>query len=91
MDLDEVVRVLWRRFGHEHFKIAELSDTEVSEIARLLGLEPANRNWLGRRLTRMARGELWYEAGPNSKAKLVIRGASPDIGRRPEEYWIELG
>ena len=55
MDKDRIVRVLETWFGRKEFKVADIQDRRIPEIARLMDIGIPDRSQLGRLLSRLAR------------------------------------
>ena len=91
MDQDEGIRTLLRWFGYRPFRISEISDERVQEMARLVGadtLTPQGRRiQLGKRLTAMDGYKC--STAPNLGATLTAERNPVDVDSSPEIYMIQ--
>ena len=89
MDKDEGIRTLWRWFGNKCFRMEEITDEKIREIAMLVGADTSTlhgtRSLLGKRLTAMHDYEC--KTTPNKGAKLKHIPTPEDT--RPGLYQIQ--
>lgn len=90
MDEDGAIRTLLAWFGNERFRVNEISNDQLHEIAELLGVAKqtvqGTRMQLGKQLTKMD----GYRCGtePHKGATLVAIRVSIEIEPRPNAYQI---
>ena len=81
MDKDEAMHILLRWFGYRPFKVADITDERLPEIANLVGActrtAQGTRIQLGKRLTRMD----GYQCAtvPNLGATMTVERAEGSI------------
>ena len=63
MTYDLGIRALRQRFGDQSFRVAEIPDSHIREVASLFGIDTptqqGTRSQLGRRLTALGQGDGW--------------------------------
>ena len=89
MDKDEGIRTLLRWFGYRCFRIEEITDEKIREIARLVGADTrtlhGTRIQLGKRLTAMS----GYKCSTAPERGTTLKHIPTPEDTRPGVYQIQ--
>lgn len=95
MNKDKVMRILYERFACSRFRIRDIPDEGLSEIAEALGLRTVGvthhgmRVQLGRVLTAVVDEKYRCSSGSLRGATLARKGDPPEKDSSTEVYWVE--